>query len=442
MVQVVGCCTAHLPYLFAPPPPPPRTHQQHTLSSRGHSSPVLDLCFSPFLSSASLLATGSSDCTVKLWEVNADGGGEAKQTLAGHQRPVRLVRFLPSAPGLLLSASLDTSVCLWDVESGSQEPVAMFGGDQFGGGGGGGGGGSAARLDWASAAMSLSFSSDGRCVVAALRDGGLRILDLRVGSKPAGVLGGTVETSPQGHRVAWAGQTPLICSSGKGVGSDSSKRMLRIFDTRKLGDSVAAGSTLAPAAQSELDRGSGLLRPHYDEGLGVVYLAAKGESSVKAFDLQATETETTLFSCASTQCPGPPLEGMCMVPRRCLNARSVEVARFLRFTRDARRGGCVEGLSFTLPRAARLLSFFQDDIFPPCRSGAPAFASVQAWSSHSTDVAEPEAPRMSMCPEGMKPLSEQPRHVRENSAGSGGPKAVRVGGESRRFQEAKPPTQL
>ena len=121
--------------------------------------------------------------------------------------------------------------------------------------------------------MSISFSADGRCVATALRDGGLRILDLRVKGKPAGVLGGAVETSSQGHRVAWAGHTPLLCSSGKGVASESSKRMLRVFDTRKL-ETRAVASNLVPVASAELDRGSGLLRPHYDEGLGVVFLAA------------------------------------------------------------------------------------------------------------------------------------------------------------------------
>jgi WD40 repeat protein len=61
------------------------------------------------------LASASVDTTVRLWDVAI---GELKQTLDGHTARVMSVAFSPDGR-TLLSASSDKTARLWDAESGS-----------------------------------------------------------------------------------------------------------------------------------------------------------------------------------------------------------------------------------------------------------------------------------------------------------------------------------
>eukprot|EP01052_Picozoa_sp_SAG31_P032350 SAG31_NODE_3539_length_4144_cov_3.302101_1_plen_1330_part_01 len=83
------------------------TTMLHTLE--GHSGDVSSVAFDP---SGGTLASGSSDQTVKLWDV---ASGECLRTLEGHSDGVWSVAFDPSG-GILASGSL--TVKLWDVASG------------------------------------------------------------------------------------------------------------------------------------------------------------------------------------------------------------------------------------------------------------------------------------------------------------------------------------
>jgi hypothetical protein len=74
--------------------------------------PVTSAVFSP---DGSLLASGSVDCDVKLWNAAT---GERVATLRGHTGAVSAVAFCPG--GLLLaSAGFDATVRLWDVPEGT-----------------------------------------------------------------------------------------------------------------------------------------------------------------------------------------------------------------------------------------------------------------------------------------------------------------------------------
>jgi WD40 repeat protein len=62
-----------------------------------------------------LLASGSGDATIKLWEV---ASGSLVRTLSGHTSVVRSVAFSPDGR-LLASGSADATIKLWEVASGS-----------------------------------------------------------------------------------------------------------------------------------------------------------------------------------------------------------------------------------------------------------------------------------------------------------------------------------
>lgn len=85
----------------------------------GHAWAVLTVAFSP---DGQILATGSDDNTIKLWEVNT---GQLISTLVGHSWSVVAVAFTADGE-TLLSASCDKTVKLWRVST-AEEIVTLSG---------------------------------------------------------------------------------------------------------------------------------------------------------------------------------------------------------------------------------------------------------------------------------------------------------------------------
>src|SRR2546423_4501733 len=85
----------------------PRSPARHTLQS--HRDPITCVAFHPIFSS---LASGSEDYTIKIWDWEL---GELERTLKGHTKPVLDVDFGgPRGGTLLASCSSDLTIKLWD----------------------------------------------------------------------------------------------------------------------------------------------------------------------------------------------------------------------------------------------------------------------------------------------------------------------------------------
>ena len=122
---------------------------------RGHSSVIYDVCFSP---DGRLLASGSDDKTVQLWDPRT---GEELRTVQGHHRGVLSVGFSPDGR-LLASGSADKTVRLWNPDTG-QQLRSLQGHNKF--------------------VWSVSFSPDGRLLASGSADKTVRLCKTDTGEQ-------------------------------------------------------------------------------------------------------------------------------------------------------------------------------------------------------------------------------------------------------------------
>jgi WD40 repeat protein len=119
----------------------------------GHEAVVRSIAFS---SDGQILASASEDRTIKLWDVNT---GKTLKTLQGHQAEIWSIAFSPDSQ-ILASASFDQTVKLWDVYTG--ECIQTLNGHQ----------------SWV---WSIAFSPDNNTIISTSADQTIRIWNLNTG---------------------------------------------------------------------------------------------------------------------------------------------------------------------------------------------------------------------------------------------------------------------
>lgn len=303
----------------------------------GHKKPVLDVTWNPFNDNE--IASCSEDCTVKLWDIPDEGLkenlAEFKMDMAGHMHKVIHLAWHPSAANILASVGFDHKIIIWNTSTGEQ----------------------AFSLEgiFSELIYSISWNYNGSLIATTSKDKKIRVIDPRKGEVVA-VGDGHVGTKPS--RVTFCGTSNKLFSTGF---SRMSERQYAVWDVTNLSKSLT---------MANVDTSSGVMFPFYDEGTKMVYVAGKGDTQIRLFEIVDEPPYCHFLNMVQFK---DPMRGMGCMPKRELNYMKCEVMRFFKLLNK----GIVEPVSMTVPRKSDM---FQEDIFPPTFDGKPAL-SAEEWVS-------------------------------------------------------------
>lgn len=278
---------------------------------------IMDFQWDPF--DADVLAVAGDDGCVRLWRIPADGlqepTNEPSAELAAHSDKIYFVRFHPLARGVLLTASYDMSMKLWDVTTGADGAVAT----------------AEVRhclVGHTDQIFDFAWSPCGVFGATVCKDGRIRVYNARRSEQPIREGAGPVGT--RGARIAWTMDGQFLVCTGFDKVSERQISVYRASDLREPLNTV--GLDVSPA----------ILQPFYDEDSSTLFVTGKGDSTIYAFEI----TDEAPYVCALShhRC-GSLHQGLSFLTKNHCDVSAVEFARALRLTNNT-----VEPLSFTVPR--------------------------------------------------------------------------------------------
>jgi len=327
----------------------------------------LDMDWNPF--NDDILATGLENAKIKIWKI-PEGLSTMKSNyfdesvaLSGHYSKVTVTKFHPVASNVLASASYDMTVKFWDIEKANN--VSTFEGHP-------------------EYIQDFTWDYNGSRFATSCKDKHIRICDPHSGNIIASAKG---HLGSKATKVTWMGNQDKLISVGF---SKSSERQFSVWDVRNFTE---------PLGTTTIDTASGVIKPYYDEGTGILYILGKGDGTISYYEIVDEAPYAHLLSKFQTS---DPQVGVAVLPKRDVNVKKVEIASMLKLTTKN-----VQPLSFTVPRTRK--EFFQDDVFPPCPSDKPVLTADEWFSGKDA-----ERPLMSLKPADMTNLSEAPAIERES----------------------------
>jgi len=323
----------------------------------------MDFAMDPF--NRRKLAAACESGFISIWEIPGGGLTETINTpsvvLKGHDDKPHIVKYHPSASGVLASSALDLTVKIWDINK-AKDLITL--------------------KDQSEQVFSLSWKSDGTQLATVTRDNKVKIFDPR--SQVSPVQTGPGPTGSRGARVVWGGPNGnwlIITGFGR-----TSNRTISVYDSRNLSEVLSTVETnVSPS----------ILIPFYDEDSSVLFLTGKGETTVFAYEISEEAPHIFELSHYRTK---EPYQAVGFLPKTACDVKEVEFARAVKLNKTS-----IDLISFQVPRVK--VEYFQDDLFPDTRVWwEPALTSDQ-WFAGRNGTQR----MLSLKPADMKPLSEAPK---------------------------------
>ncbi|CDI77256.1 hypothetical protein, conserved [Eimeria acervulina] len=281
---------------------------------KGHTGSIQDLAFSPFYES--ILASGSEDMTIRIWDVPSDPppGHELKDPVA-----------------ILTGSAKKVIATEWN-------PVADF--------------------------ILASGCFDGTVALCTSKDKALSIIDPRAKNVVASV---TCHEGPKATKCCWvdgfAGAAGHVLTTGS---SKTNVRELHLWDIKNI---------TKPLIRVEIDRGSQPLYPIFDETLGMLYVAGKGDGNLRYFQFFAGELRRV-----DEYRSNVPIKSFCFIPKLAVDQKRAEIGRMLK----NENGKVLLPVSFIVPR--KNMDVFQADLYPPTPGVDAALTAAQWLSGENGEV--------------------------------------------------------
>ncbi|GAA6062505.1 hypothetical protein JCM10212_006354 [Sporobolomyces blumeae] len=274
-------------------------------------------------------------------------------------KPVDTISFHPTTASLLLASSAQ-ALAVYDVSSRSASPVF--------------------EIDAPAQSWSAQWSQDGKLVSATGKDGRLRLWDVRIdSSKVAAEILAHPGVKTSRHVHLSHASSPQILSTGF---SRTRDREYSLFDGRMLGNAIKT---------QRLDTSTGVLVPVVDRERGIVYLAGRGDMSLRWVEVGGP----SIFTEGSTPFPAQ-VAGAALVPPHHLDLMTAEINRLVVVTNDQ----SVVPVSVQVPR--RQYVDFHADLYPEVSKRAPA-QSAADW------IGGKDAPVETYKPDPLRPFTSSKR---------------------------------
>ncbi|XP_017870056.1 PREDICTED: coronin-7 isoform X4 [Drosophila arizonae] len=323
-----------------------------------NGSNVMDFQWDPF--DAQRLAVACDDGIVKLWRIDEGGltepTNEPQGELTAHLDKIYFIRFHPLAADVLLTASYDMTIKLWDLRTMTEKCILTGHTDQI---------------------FDFAWSPCGKLGASVCKDGKIRVYNPRKSETPIREGNGPVGT--RGARITWALEGHYIVCTGF---DKVSERQISVYNAQKLS---------APLNTASLDVSPSILIPFYDEDSSTLFVTGKGDSTIYCYEI--TDEEPYICPLSHHRCSSLH-QGLSFLTKNHCDVASVEFSKAYRLTNTT-----IEPLSFTVPRIKSEL--FQDDLFPPTRVTWSATLSAEDWFACN----DKSAAKVSLKPEGMDTLS-------------------------------------
>ncbi|KAK1445072.1 coronin like protein [Babesia gibsoni] len=257
------------------------------INLKGHTGALQDISFNEF--NYNILASGSDDSTVKVWDISGGGTeGTVMANLTGHTKKTTNVVWNNVTDFILLSGSLDNTVRVWNVEREAELLSVPIDGQY-------------SYCNW---------SYDGETVVVATKEGTALFVDPREGKISDKFR---AHESNKATSVIWLGGNyadNLLATTGY-VGNQT--RQIRVWDSRKTSEHLVS---------KDIDSSPGPLIPHWDSATGLYTVAGKGDLTVRIFQY----FENDLNRAGEFKCSGT-IKMFCFAPHTACDKSKCELGR-------------------------------------------------------------------------------------------------------------------